>query len=53
MQTQGDKNESMGSHHSALQCELQIVCYLLPGIEKINCVDLARIQAYEIGIVST
>lgn len=34
-QMQRDKNESMSSHHSALQCELQIVHYLLLGTRPI------------------
>lgn len=51
VQTQEGENESMGSHHSTLQCEMQIVCYLLPGTGPIS-VDLARIQVYKIGIIS-
>lgn len=52
MQMQGDKNESTGSH-SALQCELQIACYLFLGTGPISWVDLARIQTYKLSIIST
>lgn len=50
---QGDKNESMSSHNLALQCEPQILYYLLLGTGPINCVNLARIQVSKIGIIST
>lgn len=45
---QGYKNESVSSHHSVLQCELQIVHYLLLGTGEINCVTLARVQVSKI-----